>query len=212
MFAHELSQSPYKLPKLPYAYDALEPFISQRLQELHHKGHHAAYVKGANEALQALAATDEGSTPANVAQLTNELTFNLAGHENHSLFWRSLSPVGGGKPKGMLAKAISNDFGSFETFKARFATLATATKGSGWVALAFEPVASRLVLLLLHDHQSCMTFGCVPLLLLDMWEHAFYLDYQSNKGKYIDAFWEVADWSSASRRLTDATYPSPEAA
>lgn len=194
----------YALPDLPYDYSALEPAISGKLLELHHTRHHAAYVNGANKALEDLQDKGKNGDATKIAQLTGTFAFNLAGHENHSLFWRSLSPKGGGKPSGKLASVIEKDFGSFRDFQNRFGTVASTIQGSGWAILAYEPIAQKAVILQLHDHQNCMSFGAVPLLLIDMWEHAFYLDYLNEKGRYIDAFWEIANWQHAADQLAKA--------
>ncbi|MBO7674401.1 MAG: superoxide dismutase [Atopobiaceae bacterium] len=198
----------YTLPDLPYDYDALEPFLSKQLLELHHKKHHAAYVAGANTALASLEKARSIGDVSRVSKCTRDLAFNLAGHVNHSVFWTNLCADGGGEPTTVLADGIANDFGSFEAFKRQFCALATSVQGSGWVMLAFDPVSSRLVTLQLHDHQDCMTAGVVPLLMLDMWEHAYYLDYHNAKADYVAAFWDVINWDDVARRFDKALAPA----
>lgn len=194
----------YTLPDLPYGYADLEQFISKQLMELHHDKHHAAYVTGANAALDKLAQARSDKDTLQVAQLSRDLAFNLAGHENHSLFWQNLSPKGGKEPTGNLAYALNASFGSVDDFKKQFNTVALSIQGSGWAVLAYEPISGQMVILQLHDHQICLSFGAVPLLLLDMWEHAFYLDYLNGKDKYVSAFWQVVNWDVVARRLNYA--------
>jgi len=194
----------YTLPDLPYDYDALVPFLSRELLELHHTKHHAAYVAGANTALDSLEKARAIGDVSRVSKCTHDLAFNLAGHINHSVFWTNLCADGGGEPTTELADVIANDFGSFKAFKKQFCALATSMQGSGWVMLAFEPLSRRLVILQLHDHQDCMAAGVVPLLLLDMWEHAFYLDYLNAKADYVAAFWDVINWDNVAERLDKA--------
>ena len=166
----------YVLPELPYAYDALEPHISAEIMELHHSKHHQNYVNGANAALEKLeAARKDGSIAAVVTALSKDLAFNLGGHTNHSLFWENLGPNGGGKPTGALAAAIDADFGSFEEFQKHFAAAALGLQGSGWAVLAYDKIGERLVIEQMTDQQGNLSIDLVPLLLLDMWEHAFYL-------------------------------------
>lgn len=190
----------YVLPDLPYDYAALEPHISAQIMELHHGKHHATYVAGANAALDGLEKARAIGDTTKVGQLTRDLAFNLAGHMNHSIFWKNLSPDGGGEPAGELADAIANDFGSFDAFKKQFTALATSMQGSGWVALAYEPLAQRLVTFRIHDHQNGVAACSVPLLLLDVWEHAFYLDYKNSKPDFVKAFWNVVNWDDVAAR------------
>ena len=170
----------YELPDLPYAFDALEPHISAEIMELHHDKHHANYVAGANAALEALEEERNGeANPDRIRALSKNLAFNLGGHTNHSIFWKNLSPNGGGEPTGELAEAINRDFGSFEKFKAHFSAVATGLQGSGWAVLGYDHIAGRLVIEQLSDQQGNISVNFTPLLMLDMWEHAFYLQYLS---------------------------------
>lgn len=195
----------YVLPELPYAYDALEPHISAEIMELHYSKHHQNYVNGANAALEKLeAARKDGSIAAVVTALSKDLAFNLGGHTNHSLFWENLSPNGGGKPAGALAAAIDEDFGSFEEFQKHFAAAALGLQGSGWAVLAYDKIGERLVIEQMTDQQGNLSIDLVPLLLLDMWEHAFYLQYKNVKADYVAAVWNVFNWDEVAARYAAA--------
>jgi Fe-Mn family superoxide dismutase len=194
----------YTLPDLPYDYAALEPHISGAIMELHHSKHHATYVKGANSALEQLAEAREREALGTVTMLEKNLAFNLGGHVNHSVFWPNMSPEGGDKPDGELAAALDEHFGSFDGFRRHFTASALGVQGSGWSILAWEPLGQRLVLEQVYDHQTNMTPGMVPLLLLDMWEHAFYLQYRNVKPDYVEAWWNVVNWADAARRFEHA--------
>ena len=196
----------YELPDLPYDYDALEPHISGEIMQLHHDKHHATYVAGANTALEKLEkAREEGADANEIRALSKNLTFNLGGHTNHSIFWKNLSPNGGGEPTGELTEAINRDFGSFEKFKDHFSAAATGLQGSGWAVLAWDMLSQRLVILqITNGHQDNHALTMIPLLLLDMWEHAFYLQYKNVKGDYVNAFWNVINWEEVQRRFSKA--------
>ena len=194
----------YTLPDLPYDYAALEPHISGRIMELHHDKHHAAYVAGANAALDALAEARESGNLAAVNLHEKNLAFNLGGHTNHTVFWNNLSPDGGGEPTGELAAAIIDQFGSFAAFKAHFAAAATGIQGSGWAVLGWDSIGGRLLVFQLFDQQANVPLGITPLLMLDMWEHAFYLDYLNVKAEYVNAFWNLANWADVGARLDRA--------
>ena len=196
----------YVLPELDYAYDALEPHISAEIMELHHSKHHAGYVAGANAALEALEEQRNGEANADaIRALSKNLAFNLGGHTNHSIFWKNLSPNGGGEPTGELAEAINRDFGSFEKFKAHFSAVATGLQGSGWAVLGYDHVAGRLVIEQLTDQQGNISVNFTPLLMLDMWEHAFYLQYKNVKADYVKAVWNVFNWDDVAERYAAAT-------
>ena len=196
----------YTLPELDYAYDALEPHISAEIMELHHTKHHANYVAGANAALEALQkAREEGTIGAQVTALSKNLAFNLGGHTNHSIFWKNLSPNGGGQPTGALAEAIDRDFGSFDAFKDHFTAAALGLQGSGWAVLGFDHIAGRLVIEQMTDQQGNLSINLTPLLMLDMWEHAFYLQYKNVKADYVEAVWNVFNWDDVAARFDAAS-------
>lgn len=194
----------YSLPDLPYDYAALEPHISGRIMELHHDKHHAAYVAGANTALEKLAAARAADDFAAVNLHEKNLAFNLGGHVNHSVFWQNLSPEGGDRPTGDLGAAIDEFFGSFEAFQKHFAANALGIQGSGWSILAWDSIGQKLVIVQLYDQQSNIALGLVPVVVLDMWEHAFYLDYVNVKADYVKAWWNIVSWSDAAARFDRA--------
>jgi len=194
----------YTLPELPYDYAALEPSISGKIMQLHHDKHHQAYVTGANTALEQLAEARETGNFANVNKLEKDLAFNLGGHVNHSIFWTNLSPDGGDKPVGELASAIDDHFGSFDKFQAHFSAAALGVQGSGWAGLFWDSVGQNLIIQQFFDQQNNLAAGTVPLLLLDVWEHAYYLDYSNVRADYVKAFWNIANWANVSDRFSTA--------
>ena len=191
----------YTLPDLPYDYAALEPHYSAQILELHHDKHHATYVKGANTALEKLDQARESDTFDTINQLQKNLAFNLSGHVLHSLFWQNMTPDGGDKPAGELAAAIDESFGSFEAFRNQMSEAALNVQGSGWGALTWEPLGQRLIVEQVYDHQGNVGQGGPPLLVLDMWEHAYYLQYENRKTEWVDAFWELIDWDDVATRF-----------
>lgn len=197
----------YSLPPLPYAADALEPHIDARTMTLHHDMHHASYVKGLNDALAGLAAARKGGAPEDLAKvrgLTDALSFNGAGHALHCVFWRNMKKGGGGEPTGDLLKTIERDFGSQAAFAAHFNEVSIKVQGGGWGILAWEPLSGRLLVFGAEKHQNMTIWGAVPLLVLDVWEHAYYLNYQNKRADYVKAFWNVVDWSNVAERLSMA--------
>ena len=194
----------YTLPDLPYDYSALEPFVSGQIMQLHHDKHHKTYVDGANTAVDKLAeARDKGDFWA-INKLEKDLAFNLGGHLNHSLFWLMMAPAAGAVPIGELAAAIDEHFGGFAAFKAQFTQAALGIQGSGWAVLAWDPLGQRLETLQLSDHQANAPLAQVPILLLDMWEHAFYLQYKNVKADYVTAWWNVVNWVDVAHRFEAA--------
>jgi len=194
----------YTLPDLSYDYAALEPHISAAIMELHHSKHHAAYVAGANKALADLAAARESGDFANVNKLEKDLAFNLGGHTNHSIFWTNLTPDGGDKPVGSVASAIDDHFGSFDKFQAHFTAAALGVQGSGWAGLFYDSIGGNVIIQQFFDQQSQFAAGTVPLLLLDVWEHAYYLDYKNVRADYVKAFWNIVNWDNVGTRLETA--------
>lgn len=194
----------YTLPELDYDYGALEPHISGEIMQLHHDKHHQAYVDGANTALDKLAEARETNIFATISKLEKDLAFNLAGHVNHCVFWKNLSPDAPERPEGELAAAIDEFFGSFDAFKAQFSEAAKSLQGSGWGALAYDPLGKRLNTLAFYDHQNNLPAGAVPVLLLDMWEHAYYLQYKNVKADYVTAFWNIVNWTDVAARFDAA--------
>ena len=193
----------YTLPELPYDYAALEPHISGKIMQLHHDKHHATYVAGANTALAGLAAAREAGDLANVNKLEKDLAFNLGGHVNHSIFWTNLTPDTQ-TPEGELKAAIDDAFGSFEKFQAHFTAVALGVQGSGWAVLGYDSLGGNLTVFQLFDQQSNVPFGVIPLFMLDVWEHAYYLDYLNVRADYVKAFWSIANWADVQERFDRA--------
>ncbi|MGQ0824289.1 MAG: superoxide dismutase [Actinomycetota bacterium] len=195
---------PYELPDLTYDYAALEPHYSARVLELHHAKHHAAYVKGLNAAVDKLAAARESGDLSAIVGLEKTLAFNLSGHVLHTLFWQNLSPDGGGRPTGELAAAIDDSFGGFDGFRRLLTEATTTVQGSGWGALSWEPLGQRLLVEQIYDHQGNVGQGGVLLLVLDAWEHAYYLQYENRRADYVEAIWNVVNWSDIAGRFDRA--------
>ena len=189
---------PYELPDLRYDYGALEPHYSAQTLELHHDKHHAAYVKGVNEALEKLGAARASNDLSAIVGLEKTLAFNLSGHVLHSLFWLNLSP------DGELNSAIIEFFGSFDAFRKQLSEAAITVQGSGWGALSWEPLGERLYIEQIYDHQGNTGQSGVPLLVIDAWEHAYYLQYQNRRADYVDAIWNLVDWRDVAARLDRA--------
>ncbi len=194
----------YTLPDLTYDHAALEPHISGRIMELHHDKHHAGYVKGANTTLEKLHEMRGKGDFTVLSMLERNLAFHVSGHILHSLFWTNLSPDGGGEPEGDLADVLDETFGGFLAFRQQMNEAAASIQGSGWALASWEPVASRLVIQQVHDHQGNHGQGTVPLLAIDAWEHAFYLQYENRKTEFFDAIWNVINWDDVARRLNAA--------
>jgi Fe-Mn family superoxide dismutase len=195
----------YTLPDLDYDYAALEPHISGQINELHHSKHHATYVKGANTALEQLAEARSKGDHAAIFLHEKNLAFHLGGHVNHSIWWKNLSPNGGDKPTGELASALDDAFGGFDQFQAQFTAAANGLQGSGWAVLGYDTLGHNLLTFQLYDQQANVPLGIIPLLQVDMWEHAFYLQYKNVKADYVKAFWNVVNWEDVQKRFTAAT-------
>ncbi len=191
----------YTLPELDYGYDALEPFLSAEILELHHSKHHAAYVAGANTTFERLGEARESGDFGTINQLEKNMAFHLSGHVLHSLLWKNMVPGGGGAPEGELAAAVTENFGSFDACKAQLTEAAMNVQGSGWGALTWEPMAGRLIVEQIYDHQGNVGQGGPPILALDMWEHAYYLQYRNVKGDWVQAFWNVVNWEDVADRF-----------
>lgn len=187
----------YILPPLPYDVTALEPFLDAETLRLHHDAHHAAYVAGANAALAQQRSMNSAGTSAAVAQ---SLAFNLAGHMLHTLYWGNLSPQAGQSPCGELARVIDSEFGSYSDFDQLFRNVATGVQGSGWAVLAKDAVSHRLVVLTAQKHQDALLPRMRPLLVCDVWEHAYYLRYRNNRAAYVDAFMNQICWHTVCQR------------
>jgi len=196
----------YKLPGLPYAYNALEPYIDEATMKLHHGKHHAAYVAGFNTALHKLEDARAKGDFASVQALSKAAAFHGSGHTMHALFWSVMCPSSQSKApsSGALYDAIARDFGSLDAFKKHFSEAAKTVEGSGWAVLAFEPLGERLIVLQAENHQKLTVQGSVPLLVLDVWEHAYYVKYNNRRAEYVDNFWNIVNWAEVEKRFSSA--------
>lgn len=201
----------YTLPPLPYAYNALEPYIDTKTMEIHHTKHHQAYINNVNTALEkhpALAAKSVEDLVSDLAAVPEDIRTvvrnNGGGHANHALFWTILGPNAGGEPSGDLGAAITSTFGTFAAFKEAFAKAATTRFGSGWAWLSYDKKAGKLVVESTANQDTPLSEGRTPLCGLDVWEHAYYLNYQNRRPDYITAFWSVVDWSKVAARYAAA--------
>ena len=199
----------YELPPLPYSYDALEPYIDESTMRLHHQKHHQSYTDGLNNALAAInALSHKNYITAILSDLTvvpqearDAINFYGGGYENHRIFWESMKPGGGGRPKGRLADEISVYFESFEKFKEKFTGGTVSIQGSGWGWLAYNQTYARLEFVTTENQTSPWTRRLVPLLGLDVWEHAYYLKYQNQRAAYVQAWWNVVNWPEVEERF-----------
>ncbi|MDT7858986.1 MAG: superoxide dismutase [Candidatus Aenigmarchaeota archaeon] len=191
-----------ELPPLPYKYNALEPVISQKIMELHHDKHHKSYVDGANAALEKLEKYRKGEIEIDVRATLRDLSFHMNGHVLHSIFWPNMKPPEeNNKPGGKIADLINKVFGSFESFKKEFSNAAKSVEGSGWAVLAKDE-KDNLYVFQIEKHNLMHVAGFKPLLVLDVWEHAYYLDYLNDRGKYVDNWWKVVNWDDVEKRLS----------
>ncbi|NSL50469.1 superoxide dismutase [Calidifontibacillus erzurumensis] len=194
----------HQLPQLPYRYDALEPYISEEIMKLHHDKHHRSYVEGLNKAEKMMEKARETNDYNLLKHWAREAAFHGSGHYLHTIFWFNMSPNGGGKPSGQLLKQIELDFGNFERFKQNFTASAEQVEGVGWALLVWVPRAGRLEILQTEKHQFFTQWDTIPLLVLDVWEHAYYLQYKNERKKYIDNWWNVVNWNNVAERFTEA--------
>ena len=206
------SMAKYELPKLPYAYDALEPHIDAKTMEIHHTKHHQAYTDKMNAALEKCSSDvqqkDITEILANLSQVPDDqrgaINFNGGGYDNHKLFWNNMKTNGGGEPGGTVADEIKKSFGSFATFKEQFSSQTAAIQGSGWGWLVYNPKSHKVEYKSMPNQTSPRTEGLVPLLGLDVWEHAYYLKYQNKRPDYVAAWWNVVNWEEVDKRLSKA--------
>ncbi len=194
----------YKLPPLPYDYDALEPHIDAKTMRIHHDKHHAGYTRGLNKVISKLSASRDSGDFGKIQQLSRLLAFHAGRYFNHIIFWNNMAKAGyggGGRPTGTLATQIKNDFGAFNKFQAHFNAATKAIEGNGWGVLAYHPALQRLVVMTMMNQQDLVTIGSVPLLMCDVWEHAYYISYQNRRGDYIKAWWNVVNWDNVAKRF-----------
>lgn len=201
----------FTLPKLPYDYNALAPYISEEQLKLHHDKHHQAYVNGANKLMTSIDEAMKEGTQLDywvrfgyVKALAKELAFNIGGHMLHTTFWENMAPAGkggGGAPTGAVADLINANFGSFDAFKKMFSNAATSTEGSGWAVLAAHPCIGRLFILQIEKHNVNLVPDFQILMTLDVWEHAYYVDYKNDRAKFVEAFWNIVNWDKVNKNL-----------
>ncbi|HSG73580.1 MAG TPA: superoxide dismutase [Nitrosopumilaceae archaeon] len=202
----------YELPKMPYAYDALEPHIDARTMEIHHTKHHQAYTTKLNDALGKCSSDIQNKDIVDILsdlsqvppELKSAINFNGGGYDNHKLFWNNMKPNGGGEPGGAVADAINASFGSFADFKEKFSSTTAVIQGSGWGWLVYNPSSSKVEYVAMSNQDSPRTKGLVPLLGLDVWEHAYYLNYQNKRPDYVAAWWNVVNWEEVDNRFSKA--------
>lgn len=194
----------HELPPLPYGYNALEPHYDEATVRLHHDAHHKAYVDGLNNAEARLAEARDKGDFALVKHWERELAFHGSGHLLHTLFWQNMVPGGGGQANGAVAEQLNKDFGSFDNFKKQFSAAAVAVEGSGWALLCWNPSFHSLVILTAEKHQNLTQWGVVPLLTVDVWEHAYYLKYQNKRAAWVEAWWNLVNWDDVNKRFEAA--------
>lgn len=191
----------HQLPNLPYDYNALEPHYDEQTVRLHHDAHHKAYVDGLNNAEAKLAEAREKGDFALVKHWERELAFHGSGHILHTLFWENMTSNGGGPATGRVSEEINKFFGNFETFKKQFSAAAVAVEGSGWTLLCYNPMFKKLEILTAEKHQNLTQWGVIPLLVLDLWEHAYYLKYQNKRAAFVEAWWNLVNWEDVNKKL-----------
>lgn len=194
----------HRLPPLPYRYNALEPVIAEEIMRLHHRKHHQSYVDGLNKAEKEMQNARETGDFGLIKHWEREAAFHGAGHYLHTIFWSIMTPNGGGKPGGELRRSINTSFGSFENFKKHFSEAAKNVEGVGWAILVWAPRAHRLEILTAEKHQNLSQWDVVPLLVLDVWEHAYYLQYKNERARYVENWWNIVKWKEVERRFQKA--------
>lgn len=193
----------YTLPKLPFGLKDLEPHISEEQLSIHHQKHHQGYVNGSNTTLEKLEDARKNDSEIDMKSTLKTLSFNIGGHKLHSLFWSNLAAAGkgGGKPGGALGDVIEKEFVNLERFKKEFTQAANTTEGSGWGALTFDEKTQRPIIMQIEKHNNHVYPGLKILMVLDVWEHAYYIDYKNDRGKFVDIFWNIVNWDEVNRRL-----------
>ncbi|MBT8421654.1 MAG: superoxide dismutase [Gammaproteobacteria bacterium] len=195
----------YSLPDLDYDYNALSPLYDAEMLELHHSAHHAGYVNGANKTLEKLKEVRAEKAYDHINQLQKNLAFNVSGHVMHSIFWTNMSPDGGGDPSDKLAEQIERDFGSVDQLREQMTHAGKSLQGSGWVSLSWEPMAESLIVEQVYDHQGNTGSATTPVLVIDCWEHAFYLQYRNKKAKWLENFWLLVNWDDVHERFKNSS-------
>ena len=196
----------YNFPNLPYGYKDLEPYISAEVLTLHHDKHHAGYVTAANALLDKIADARKNNTELDYKAVSKALSFNVGGHILHEKFWKNMAPhsaeASRGKPAGKLAEAIEKEFGSFERFKTEFTETAKSVEGSGWAALVCDTEHKNMLIMQVEKHNVNIYPEAQILLVLDVWEHAYYLDYKNDRAKFVESWWNIVNWEEVEKRFT----------
>ena len=197
----------YVLPKLPYDYDALQPHMSKEQLTIHHDKHHQAYVTGANNIFQKLDKARKENLDIDMKATLKELSFNIGGHLLHSTYWTNLAPAGkgGGKPGGTLADTIEKEFGTFDRFKKEFTQAATSTEGSGWAVLTIDKQTKRPIIMQIEKHNTNIYPTFKILMLIDVFEHAYYIDYKNDRAKFVETYWNIVNWNEINKKLENIT-------
>lgn len=201
-----MSRKFYEMPMLDYGYGDLAPYLSEEQVRIHYEKHHQAYVNGANDILQKFDKARQDGAELDIKAILKSLSFNVGGHLLHSLFWKNLAPAGaggGGEPEGILADEINREFGSFERFKKEFTQCAMTVEGSGWSALTYCRQTQRPIIMQVEKHNTNVYPMFRILMVLDVFEHAYYLDYKNDRAKFVDAFWNIVNWNAVNKRLED---------
>jgi superoxide dismutase, Fe-Mn family len=194
----------FTLPKLPYDYNALAPYISEEQLKIHHDKHHQGYVNGANNIFKKIDEAKEAKTLLDTKAIAKELSFNIGGHMLHTTFWENMAPAGkggGGAPTGAIADIIDKQFGGFDMFKKIFSATATGTEGSGWAALAVHQCVDRALIMQIEKHNVNVFPDFQIVMALDVWEHAYYMDYKNDRAKFVENFWNIVNWDRINKNL-----------
>jgi Fe-Mn family superoxide dismutase len=191
----------HELPKLPYAYNALEPYIDAKTLEIHHSKHHQGYVNGLNNAEKKLAEARAAGDLSLVDYWVKKASFHGAGHFFHTLYWNSMKPNGGGEPTGKALELINKSFGSYKAFKDQFVAVSKSVEGSGWGVLAHNVNDDMLYIYQAEKHENLSPWNVVPVLCVDVWEHAYYLKYQNKRAEYLENWWNVVNWDNVNKLL-----------
>lgn len=201
----------YQLPPLPYGYKDLAPYISEEQLRIHHTKHHQAYINGANAILEKMDRARKESVDLDMKAVLKEMSFHLGGNQLHSTFWQNLAPAGkggGGKPDGALGDAILREYGSFDRFKKELSQAAISVEGSGWAAVTYCTASQRIGVMQIEKHNCNFPPGYPILLVLDVWEHAYYIDYRNDRARFVDAFWNIVNWGAVNRWFLDLVKPA----
>jgi Fe-Mn family superoxide dismutase len=199
-----MNKTSYQLPKLPYSFSSLEPVISAEILELHYTKHHQAYVNNFNAALDQYHDAEEKKDLTAMLALESTISFNGGGHQNHSLFWECLSPAKSALHATFDA-AVKKNFGSMDKLKEKFLAQAAPVQGSGWAWLGYSPAQDALRIVTTQNHLGISSMGLLPLMIVDVWEHAYYLQYQNRRPDYLKALWDILDWAKISKRYLTAS-------